>query len=347
MQKTNGLKTNGTIVRMRWPFFSTAAQRSKTRAAPFSSATPRNNPSAAFLLIITLIGTTQSAYAGKGTVLNAEVQSAIAGFKGTVSVYAENMDSPHPTNFGMGADTRIRTASTIKLAILAATFAAVDEGKIKWTDLSTLHDPDRVAGAGVLGHEFSDGARLPLIDLVHLMIVMSDNTATNLVLDRVPMDDVNDYMDKLGFKQTRSMHKIGANFKDAGISREGNNPANQRFGLGSTTPREMVALIEKMERGEIVSPAASKEMIKILKRQQDRNGIPRGVEKTWPDTPIANKTGALDHLRSDVGIVYSKHGRIAIAITCDDIPKVDWSSDNPGLLLIAKLSQVLVAGLAN
>jgi beta-lactamase class A len=97
-----------------------------------------------------------------------------------------------------------------------------------------------------------------------------------------------------------------------------------------------------MERGEVVSPEASKEMIKILKRQQDHNGIPRRMG----ETPVANKTGALDHLRSDVGIVYSKGGRIAIAITCDDIPQVDWSSDNPGLLLIAKLSEILVAGLA-
>jgi hypothetical protein len=150
-------------------------------------------------------------------------------------------------------------------------------------------------------------------------------------------------MDRLGFKQTRSMKKVGATVKDTEISRAGHDPANKRFGLGSSTPREMVALIEKMERGEIVSPEASREMMKILKRQQDHNGIARRMG----ETPVANKAGALDHLRSDVGIVYSKHGRIAIAITCDDILQVDWSSDNPGLLLIAKLSEILVAGLGN
>ncbi len=280
------------------------------------------------------------AHAGKGMVLAQTVNQALNGFQGTVSVFAMNLDSGE--TFAIRADDRVRTASTIKLAILAATFNAVQEGKVKWTDLSTLHDADKVSGAGVLGHEFSDGDQLPLKDLVHLMIVMSDNTATNLVLDRVPADYVNDYMDRLGFKQTRSLRKIGSNLKDAGVSRAGRDPANQRFGLGSTTTREMVILIEKMERGEVVSPEASKEMIKILKRQQDHNGIPRRMG----ETPVANKTGALDHLRSDVGIVYSKGGRIAIAITCDDIPQVDWSSDNPGLMLIAKLSEILVAGLA-
>jgi beta-lactamase class A len=277
---------------------------------------------------------------GKGTALNQQIVEAVRGFRGSVGIYAKNLDSG--AVYDMRGDERVRTASTIKLAILAATFNAVEEGKVKWTDLSTLHDADKVKGSGVIGNEFSDGDQLPLKDLVHLMIVLSDNTATNLVLDRIGADYVNDYMDKLGLKYTRSMRKIGSNLKDPGLSKAGRDPENRRFGLGSTTPREMVALIEKMERGEVVSAEASKEMIKILKRQQDHNGIARHMG----ETPVANKAGALDHLRSDVGIVYSKGGRIAIAISCDDIPQVDWSSDNPGLLLIAKLSEILVAGLA-
>jgi hypothetical protein len=78
----------------------------------------------------------------------------------------------------------------------------------------------------------------------------------------------------------------------------------------------MVTLLEKIERREIVSKEASDEILKVLRRQQDRNGIARRMGTT----PVANKAGALDRLRSDVGIVYSKGGRIAIAITCDDMP---------------------------
>jgi beta-lactamase class A len=103
----------------------------------------------------------------------------------------------------------------------------------------------------------------------------------------------------------------------------------------------MVAVLEKIERGEVVSKEASAEMIKILKRQQDHNGIARHTG----DISVANKAGALDHLRADVGIVYAKRGRIAMAIYCDGIPQIDWSSDNPGLLMIAKIADVLVAGL--
>jgi beta-lactamase class A len=104
----------------------------------------------------------------------------------------------------------------------------------------------------------------------------------------------------------------------------------------------MVTILEKLERGEIVSPEASKDILNILRRCQDSAGIRRRVG----ELRVANKTGALDALRSDVGIVYSPAGRIAMAITVDGIPKPNWTPDNPGLLMIADLAKILVDGLA-
>ncbi len=275
--------------------------------------------------------------------LDERIRAAVEGFQGSVCIFAKNLDSG--AIFGLRPDEPVRTASTIKLPILAATFQAVAEGKVKWTDWVTLRAADKVSGSGILG-EFADDDRFTLADVAHLMIVLSDNTATNLVLDKITADYVNDYLDTLGLKRTRSMRKVrgdGADLKSpTGFSRAGKLPENERFGLGSSTPRDMVTLLERIERREIVSKEASEEMLKILKRQQDRNGIARRMGTT----PVANKAGALERLRSDVGIVYSKSGRIAIAITCDDMPASDWSSDNPGLLMISKLAEILVAGLA-
>jgi hypothetical protein len=127
----------------------------------------------------------------------------------------------------------------------------------------------------------------------------------------------------------------------SGYSKAGLDPANKKYGLGSSTPREMVILLERIEKGEIVSPDASKEILKIMKRQRDTNGIPRRLG----DVVVANKAGALDHLRSDVGIVYAKNNRIAMAITCEDVPKIDWTSDNEGLLLISRIAEILVSEL--
>ena len=163
-----------------------------------------------FFLTLTLANAAQPFSEKK---LNDKISAATAGFTGTVSIFAKNLDTG--ATFALRADDRVRTASTIKLPILCATFEAVKEGRLKWTDLTTLRDADKVSGSGILG-EFSDGVRIPLADLTHLMIVVSDNTATNLVLDQVTANYVNEYLDKLGLKGTRSMRKVlgdGANLK--------------------------------------------------------------------------------------------------------------------------------------
>jgi beta-lactamase class A len=271
-----------------------------------------------------------------------QIKEAAHSFPGTVSAYARNIDTG--ADCSLDPDQRVRTASTIKLAIMAAVFTAVAEGRAKWTTRLKLREIDKVAGSGVLG-EFSDGMKFPVRDLVHLMIVVSDNTATNLLLDRFTAEYVNQQMDRLGLTQTRSLRKVRGDSADmktpSGWSRAGLIEENKRFGLGVSTPREMVTLLEKIERGQVVSEAASKQMIEILKRQQYKHGIGRQME-----FEVASKSGGLDALRSDVGIVYSKGGRIAIAVTVDDMPKTDYSPDNVGELLISRLAQMMAAGLS-
>jgi beta-lactamase class A len=266
--------------------------------------------------------------------LDERVRAEVARFKGRVSLFAKNLDTGE--SYGLGADDRVRTASTIKVAIMVEAFARAAEGRVKWADEVVLTKEKKVGGAGVL-QDLSDGLRLTLRDAVTLMIIVSDNAATNLALDVLTADAVNARMESLGLKETRSMRKVFG----GGDSREGLKPENKRFGLGRSTPREMVVLLEKLERGEVVSPAASKEMIELLKRQQFHDGVGRSLK----GVTIASKPGALDALRSDVGIVYTPRGRIALAITCDDMPEAVWTPDNPGLLLLDRLSSILVEGL--
>ncbi len=271
--------------------------------------------------------------------LDARIKTAIADFKGQVWIHAKNLDSG--ASYSFKGDERTRTASTIKLPIMVAAFGLVADGKLKWTDELNVTEAKKVAGAGIL-FEFHDGLKITLRDAVHLMITISDNTATNLVLDAVTADEVNARMDALGFKNLRLMRKIGG----GGESKFFSDPINKRadgttYGIGMSTPQEMVALLERLERGEIVSPEASTEMIAILKRQQFHDGAGRHLK----GVTIANKTGALDALRSDVGILYTSRGRIAYALTTDYIPEIDWSPDNPGLLLLSRLSELLVDGL--
>ena len=272
--------------------------------------------------------------------LRQRIEKQIAGFDGTVSLYAKNLDTG--ADIGIRESGPVRTASTIKLPIMCAAFDAVAHGKAKWTETLTVTGAEKVGGSGILASEISDGVHLPLRDVMHLMIVLSDNTAANMMLDRFPADSVNAYLDSIGIHTTRSLRKVGGGKSDPGWSAAGKLPQNKKYGLGVSTPRDMVAILEKLERGEIVNPDASREMIGVLKRCRDESGIRRH----FGDTPVANKTGALDALRSDVGIVYSRGGRIAMAITVDGMPKVDYTPDNAGCLLIADLATILVDGLA-
>jgi beta-lactamase class A len=248
--------------------------------------------------------------------LDSRIRAEVAPFKGKVFLYAKNLDTGQAYSFN--GDERVRTASTIKIAVMIEAFARVADGRAKWTDELVLTKAARYGGSGILP-ELSDGLRLTLQDAVRLMMVLSDNTATNMVLDYLTTDAVNVRMNTLGFKATRIMRRVGG----GGESKEGKLGDNLK--------------LEKLERGEVVSKEASKQMLDLMQREQGRNSIGRNM----PGVTMASKYGALDALRSCVAILYTKQGRIAIAITVDEMPEVVWSVDNPAYLLMMRLSSIL------
>jgi beta-lactamase class A len=261
-------------------------------------------------------------------------------FKGTVVLHAKNLKTGR--EFALGADTRVRTASTIKLPVLCALEALVAAGRARWDERIALKPADKVTGSGVLG-SLEDGTDLTLRNLAILMIIVSDNTATNLIADRITADAVNDYLDSIELTSTRLNRKIrgdGSTLAEpSGWSRAGLLEENRKYGLGVSTPREMVRLLEMLEAGRIVSAAVSKDILDILGRQQVRDGIARHAPE---DLRIVSKSGALDALRSDVGIVYAEGGPVAMAITIDEMPETDYSPDNAGNTLIWQLASLLV-----
>ena len=284
-----------------------------------------------------------SAQARDNGVLDRQIKNMVKGFHGKVTLYAVDLDTG--ASYGIAPDDPVRTASTIKLAIMVECFFEAEQGKLNWTEPLKVTDNEKVGGTGVV-QELSDGDELPVRDLMHLMIVISDNTATNLILNRIGGNAVNARMAALGFSQTRVMRKIMGDRNDlkpqpSGITTEGAKPENKKWGIGRSSPHEMVRILERLYRGELVSKAASAEMLGVMKRQRDHDCIGRDMK----DVTIASKSGSLDHLRSDVGIIYSKRGPIAMAITVDDMPEINYTPDNPGDLLISSLSEVLVHGL--
>lgn len=291
---------------------------------------------AAALLLLSLSGSGVGAGPVEDAAL-ARIAALTRDFQGTVVFHARNLRTG--ATLSVDADAKVRTASTIKLPVACALEALVAKGAVRWDERIVLHEAAKVSGSGIL-HELADGTALTVRDLARLMIVVSDNTATNLILDRITADAVNAWLDSVGLTETRSLRKIlgGTELVAAsGWSAAGTVPGNEHYGIGVSTSREMVRLLDLLHQGKVVSPAASVAVLETLERQQYKDGLGRRAG----DRRVQSKSGALDRLRSDVGIVYTPGGPIAMAITVDGMPVVDYSPDNAGNELIWQISQIV------
>jgi beta-lactamase class A len=304
-----------------------------------------------------LLAATLPAAAQSDPGLTATLQSQIAGFHGKVSLYARDLATNQTV--AIDADQPVPTASVIKLGVLYTALQQIRAGHAHFDDRLMLQHDDQVPGSGVL--LFLDTPHtLTLKDALTLMIAVSDNTATNLVIDDLGLDTIDDQLAAppprgLGLKNTWLYKKV---FRPA----SGPVPADQpQFGLGKTTAREMASILSRFVTCNLgpapqspVNPASTpipsdqdlcKAAIHMLKVQSDRAGIPRYLEKldtTEGDSAIANKTGAIDHARNDVGAIYTKHGVILISAFTHDNADTSWTPDNEGQLLIAKMAKTIV-----
>ncbi len=257
------------------------------------------------------------------------------GFGGRISVAALHLESGRTLQFNETA--KVPTASVIKVPIMVEAFCQAHEARLSLEDRVTATEADRVPGSGIL-KDLSAGLQLKLIDAVRLMIVLSDNEATNLVIDRVGVENVNQRMRSLGLENTRLFRKVFA------TPSEPQSEEAKRYGLGVTTPKDMVRLLQLLAEGKIVSRAASDQMLAVMKQQRDRDGIPRylGRLTLGGKLEIAHKTGALNRVRNDVGIVFTPKGRVVMAIFCEDSKDEQWTADNAATLAVARASEFIV-----
>lgn len=258
--------------------------------------------------------------------------------RGKVSLYARDLRSGRTAM--IDPDTPVGTASVIKLAMMLEAIYQVKEGRVSLDDVLPLRKEDQVSGSGVL-LLFRTPTTVNFESAIALMIAQSDNTAANLVLAHVGRDNVNQRLRAMGFRLTTSVRPIGR-------PKEGDqSPELKPFGIGRTTAREMAGIIESIDRCDLGDQKLCAKMIDIMEHQFWRNCIPHFLEDT--DTTevashIANKTGSLDHVRNDVGIVYTKDGPIVISAFTYDNADTSWTPENEAELLIARMAQTIVNG---
>jgi beta-lactamase class A len=277
--------------------------------------------------------------------LQQSLAAIAATHKGHVVLYAKQLNTGKVV--ALDSDQPVQTASVIKLAILFEAMEQVRDGKAHWNEKLTLKKDDGVSGSGVLTF-FDTPLTLTLKDVLTMMVIVSDNTATNLAIDRFGTSAVNARIAWMGLKDTHLYKKIG---KPATEPMPSDQP---KFGLGKTTAHEMETIMERIGRCELGKPGEPAQpgdieicrtALTMLRNQFYRNTIPRYLEKldtTEEGSGIASKTGSLNAVRNDVAIVAGKDGPIIISIFTYGNEDQSWTADNEAEIIIARLARKIV-----
>jgi beta-lactamase class A len=267
---------------------------------------------------------------GADPTLEARLMPLIEAHKGKVAVAVKNLKSGE--TFLYHADDAMPTASLIKFPVMIETYRQAAEKAIDLDTKVTLRQEDKVPGSGILTDHFSAGASFPLRDAVHLMIVYSDNTATNLVLDVIGIGSTAATMEKMGYPNTKLHAKVFR--RDTSVFPE----RSEQFGLGSTTAGEMIRLCEALWDKELVSPEACAAMLKHLRACEDKDKFPRYLP---PGTKIAFKTGSVEASRTAAGIIECGQGPVALCVLTDGNADHRWVADNAGNRLCADIARAV------
>ena len=264
-----------------------------------------------------------------------------AGFSGRLGFHAVRLADGEAVE--LRADERFPTASVIKVAICCAVLDLVAHGEAELERMLTLPArQQRVAGGGIL-KQLELGS-ISLRDAVELTITLSDNVATNALLELCDADRVNQYLDGLGLPRTRILGPV--DFARIGPGLEG--------GIGVSTPREQTRLLRALAEERILTPELCRYLIGVLGRQHFTDQIPRWLPwnpyaqyhgRSQP-LVVANKTGELDGIRADAALVVDRRkGAVAIAVFTDGALDVRESVDVEGTLAVAECGAAIAAHL--
>ena len=228
--------------------------------------------------------------------LSADLNRTAASYDGVMGIFVKDLTSGQM--FAVNADTVFPQASSIKIPILIELMRQAQSGKINLAERVEIHRVTLVGGSGVLQFFSEGGSEISIRDLAVLMVVLSDNSATNLIIDRVGMDNVNAMLRRLGLDKTVLARKM------IDVAAEQAERENR------STPRQMATLVEELNSGKLLDPAHTKMALDILEDYKDsplRSGVP-------PQITIAEKPGSLLGAQCDTGIIFLPGRPYAISV---------------------------------
>ena len=242
------------------------------------------------LFLSTCLAQSAAPSAGKQKVLwrklEASIQEVDQHLDGVMGLAIEDLTTGD--HYFLHEDEVFAQASSIKITVLANLYLQAQEGKLKLTDLYTVQPSDLVPDSDIMNGLTPEVTRVTLRDLATMMVAVSDNSATNVLIDRVGMQNVNAMLDALGLTHTRLRRKM----MDLEAAKQGRE--------NISTPREMMTLLDAIYHGKVLNKQSADDFFKMLSTNKD-SFIPRDLP---PGLKIANKPGELEAVRNDSGIVF-------------------------------------------
>ena len=218
--------------------------------------------------------------------LEASITDVDRSLDGVMGVAIEDLNSGQ--KYLLRGDDVFPQASSIKIAVLAELYRQAQQGKLKPTDVYTVKASDLVADSPIMNGLTPGVTQVTLRDLATMVVAVSDNSAANILIDRVGIESVNSLLDSLGLAHTRLRRKM-MDLKAASEGRE-----------NISTPSEMMTLLEDVYRGKVLNKPLSEDFFRLLSTKKN-SWIPRELPE---DLKVADKEGELEGVRNDSGIVF-------------------------------------------
>ena len=262
-------------------------------------------------------------------VLRGSLDSLAQGFRGVLGYTVHNLDSGE--RLERRGDETFPTASLIKVSVLVTLFDMVEKGEISLDDRITMLKVDKVPGSGTLQF-MHDGLELTVRDAAWLMITISDNTATNLLLDKVAIRRTWQKMEALGLPHTKIHAKSFLRSTSVALD------SSVKYGLGVTTPNEMARLFALLADGKAVSPRADSVMLDILAHTEDDKLLQRHVE----GVTASHKTGANSDMRTECALFRLQTRVVACVLTKENVDQ-RWALDSEPQLTMAAMGKAITS----
>jgi beta-lactamase class A len=295
----------------------------------FPSRRMRRAASVALLCILPATAAAAQFAHADTTALHRTLDAIAKAHHGVVGYSVMNLDTGE--HLSLRGDETFSTASLIKVPILVTLYDLADKKQLSLDGPLTVLKIDQVPGSGVLQF-MKPGMTLTVNDAANLMIILSDNTATNLILDRINIHRVWDKMEALGLPHTKVHSKTFLRMTSIALD------SSVKYGLGVTTPNEMAKLFGLLAEGKAVNPVADSTMLDILANNADGEQMQRYVEHLT----VPHKTGSTDSVRTECALFRLQSRVVACGMTKQNAD-TRYLPDNEAQITLGKIGAAVVA----